>query len=401
MAVEMYVLLMYSSLKGILQKELAAIREAGLHKEERVITSPQGRVITVNGKQVLNFCANNYVGLAGSQEMRRVAHEALERYGYGLSSVRFICGTQDIHKELEKKTADFVKMDDAILYSSCMSANIGFFAAFMGEGDVIFSDALNHASVIDGIRATKAERYIWKHMDMEDLEKGLQGAKNARIRCIVTDGVFSMDGDIAPLKEICDLADKYDALVVVDDSHATGFMGEHGRGTHEHCGVESRVDVITSTYGKALGGANGGFIAGRQEIIDILRERSRTYLFSNSLAPMIAATSLRAIEYLEAHPECREKLWENTRYFRKKMIAAGFTVQESVHPIVPVMLGDARKAQEMARAMLKEGIYVIAFSYPVVPHGAARIRVQVSSDHTREDLDRAVSAFIKTSTSAV
>ncbi len=387
---------MYSRLKQILQEELTKIHEAGLHKEERIINSRQGRTVRVGDREVLNFCANNYLGLAGSEEMVRAAKEALEQYGYGLSSVRFICGTQDIHKELEKKTAEFVGMDDTILYSSCMSANMGFFASFLGEEDVIVSDALNHASIIDGIRLCKAERYIFKHLDMEDLEKGLQQMQSKRIRCIVTDGTFSMDGDIPPLKEICDLAEKYDALVVVDDSHATGFLGDRGKGSHEYRGVMGRVDVITSTYGKALGGASGGFIAGHQEIIDLLRERSRTYLFSNSLPPVIAAAARFAIEYIEKHPELREKLWENTRYFREKMQEAGFKVPESAHPIVPVMIGEARKAKDMANAMLQEGIYVIAFSYPVVPEGTARIRVQISSLHTKEDLDRAVEAFVKT-----
>jgi len=387
---------MYNSLKQILTKELKEINDAGLHKAERVITSRQGRTIKTNDREVLNFCANNYLGLAGSEEMVRAAKEALDTYGFGLSSVRFICGTQNIHKELERKTAEFVLMDDAILYSSCMAANTGFFASFLGEEDVILSDALNHASIIDGIRMTKSSRYIFEHLNMADLEKGLQEAKDKRVRCIVTDGAFSMDGDIAPLKQICDLADKYEALVVVDDSHATGFTGKNGRGTHEHCEVEGRVDIITSTYGKALGGASGGFVAGRQEIIDILRERSRTYLFSNSLAPVVAATSLFAIEYIEKHPELREKLWENTRYFRTKMQDAGFTVPESVHPIVPIMIGDAQKAQDMASLMLKEDIYVIAFSYPVVPEGKARIRVQISSDHTQEDLNKVVEAFVKT-----
>jgi glycine C-acetyltransferase len=384
---------MYATLKPILEKELQKIHESGLHKAERVITSRQGRLITSQGKEVLNFCANNYLGLAGADEMVKAAKDALEKYGFGLSSVRFICGTQDIHKELEKKTAEFVGMDDAILYSSCMSANIGFFASFLTDEDAILSDALNHASVIDGIRMSKAERYIFGHMDMADLEKGLKETQGKRVRCIVTDGVFSMDGDVASLEGICDLAEKHDALVVVDDSHATGFMGENGRGTHEHCGVMGRVDVITSTYGKALGGASGGFVAGPKELIDILRERSRTYLFSNSLPPVVAATAFFAIGYLEKHSELRKKLWENTKYFRKKMIEAGFTVPEFVHPIVPVMLGEAKKAKSMAEAMLKQGIYIIAFSYPVVPEGAARIRVQISSEHTREDINKLVAAF--------
>ena len=388
---------MYSSLKPILERELASIHESGLHKAERVITSRQGRLVESEGREVVNFCANNYLGLAGSDEMVGAAQGALQRFGFGLSSVRFICGTQEIHKELERKTAEFIGMDDAILYSSCMSANIGFFGSFLGEEDAILSDALNHASIIDGIRMCKADLYVFRHLDMSDLEKGLQAMQEKRVRCIVTDGVFSMDGDIAPLKEICDLADKYDALVVVDDSHATGFMGEHGRGTHEHCGVEGRVDAITSTYGKALGGASGGFVAGHRELIDMLRERSRTYLFSNTLPPVVASASLFAIDYIGDHPELRAKLWENTRYFRERMVNSGFTVPDSVHPIVPVIIGDAQETQRMAGEMLDEGVYVIGFSYPVVPRGAARIRVQISSDHTIEDLDRAVDAFVKTS----
>jgi glycine C-acetyltransferase len=386
---------MYKSLKPILENELQKIHDSGLHKAERVITSRQGRLIESGGKEVLNFCANNYLGLAGSDLMVKAATAALKKYGFGLSSVRFICGTQDIHKKLEEKTAEFVGMEDAILYSSCMSANIGFFASFLGEEDVILSDALNHASIVDGVRACKAERYIFKHLDMLDLTKGLQEAQGKRVRCVVTDGVFSMDGDIAPLKEICDLADKYDALVVVDDSHATGFMGKNGRGTHEYCGVLKRVDVITSTYGKALGGASGGFVSGPKELIALLRERSRTYLFSNSLPPVVAASALFAIDYIKKHPSLREKLWRNTKYFRENMQKSGFVVPESVHPIVPVMLGDAKKAKDMAEVMLKEGIYVIAFSYPVVPEGTARIRVQISSEHTKEDIDKLVAAFTK------
>lgn len=384
---------MYAFLKPILESELAKIKESGLHKPERIITSKQGRIISVGGKKVINFCANNYLGLSGSEKLVESAKKALEKYGFGLSSVRFICGTQDIHKKLEKKTAEFVGMDDAILYSSCMMANIGFFASFLTEEDMILSDALNHASLIDGIRMCKAERFVYKHMDMQSLEGGLKDTQKKRVRCIVTDGVFSMDGDIAPLKEICDLADKYNALVVVDDSHATGFMGKNGRGTHEHCGVFNRVDVITSTYGKALGGASGGFVAGPKEIIDMLRERSRTYLFSNSLPPVIAASALFAIKYIEKHPKLRANLWKNTNYFRDKIQKAGFTVPKSAHPIVPIMLGDAKKTQEIARAMLDDGIYVIGFSYPVVPEGAARIRVQISSEHTKKDMDKLIKLF--------
>ncbi len=385
---------MYTSVKKILEQELKTIAQAGLHKAEHVLSSMQNRIAVVDGKEVLNFCANNYLGLAGSSALVKAAKNALDQYGFGLSSVRFICGTQQVHKDLEKKTAEFLGMDDAILYSSCMAANIGFFATIFGEQDVILTDALNHASIIDGVRACKAERYIFKHMDMQDLEQGLQQAQAKRIRCIVTDGVFSMDGDIAPLKGICDLADKYDALVVVDDSHATGFMGENGKGTHELAGVEGHVDVITSTYGKALGGANGGFIAGKKEIVDILRERSRTYLFSNSLAPVIAGTSLFAIEYIQQHPELQQQLWENTRYFREQMKAAGFQIPEAEHPIVPVIIGDPHKTQQMAKAMFEQGIYVVAFSYPVVPQGTDRIRVQISASHTKDDIDKAVAAFI-------
>lgn len=390
---------MFSSLKPIFQSELQKINESGLHKEERVISSKQGRFITVNGKKYLNFCANNYLGLAGSKVLISAAKKALDTYGFGLSSVRFICGTQNVHKELEEETARFVGKDDAILYSSCMSANIGFFASFLTEEDMILSDALNHASIIDGIRACKAERYIFNHLDMTNLGTGLKQAENKRVRCIVTDGVFSMDGDIAPLKEICDLAEKYNALVVADDSHATGFMGKNGRGTHEQCGLArhsfsgSGVDVITSTYGKALGGASGGFIAGPKELIALLRERSRTYLFSNSLPPVVAATSLFALKHIQKHPELRRKLWKNTRYFRKKMIKAGFQVPASEHPIVPVILGDAKKTKAMAGAMFKKGIYVVSFSYPVVPEGAARIRVQISSEHKKSDLNALIAAF--------
>jgi len=385
---------MFSSLKPILKKEIAAIKDAGLYKEERIITTKQGRVVSANGKKVLNFCANNYLGLAGSEELIRAAKKGLDEHGFGLSSVRFICGTQKIHKTLEKETAAFVEKEDAILYTSCMSANMGFFASFLGEEDVILSDALNHASIIDGIRLCKAERYLFKHMDMEDLKKGLAATQKKRIRCIVTDGAFSMDGDVAPLKEICALAKKYDALVVVDDSHSTGFMGKRGHGAHEHCGVEKEVDVIISTYGKALGGAGGGFIAGPQEMIDLLRQRSRTYLFSNSLPPVIAYTSLAARLIIKKRSSLRKQLWENVRYFRAKMEKADFLLPASIHPIIPIMIGDATKAQAMAKSMFKKGIYVVAFSYPVVPQGQARIRVQISSAHSTKDLDKAVAAFI-------
>ncbi len=386
---------MYNQLKEILTKELRAINEAGLHKAERVIASKQGREILSDGAKLLNFCSNNYLGLAGSNELSRAAKKALDVYGFGLSSVRFICGTQTIHKELEQKTAQFLKKDDAILYSSCMSANMGFFSSFLTEEDAILSDALNHASIIDGMRLCKAQRYIFGHLDMSDLEKGLKEMRAKRVRCVVSDGVFSMDGDIAPLKEITTLAKKYDALVVVDDSHATGFMGANGRGTAEQLHVEDGVDVILSTYGKALGGASGGFASGHKEIIDMLRERSRTYLFSNSLPPVIAATAVFAISYIQKHPQRAPRLWKNVRYFRKEMLSAGFSLPESVHPIVPIMLGDAKKTKEMATNLLSMGIYVVGFSYPVVPEGKARIRVQISSQHTKKDLDTAIAAFKK------
>ena len=386
---------MYNDAKKLFTTELEKIHAAGLHKQERVITSRQGRVVKADGKEALNFCSNNYLGLAGSDEMVMAAKASLDVYGFGLSSVRFICGTQDVHKELEAKTAAFVGMDDAVLYTSCMAANMGFFATLLAEEDVILSDALNHASIIDGIRLSKAQRYIFTHLDMNDLEKGLREHQARRMRCIVTDGVFSMDGDISSLKDICDLADRYKALVVVDDSHATGFMGEQGRGTHEYAGVMGKVDVITSTYGKALGGAGGGFIATHKEIADMLRERSRTYLFSNSLPPVIAGAALFTLQYVEERPDLRENLWENTRYFRQEMQRNGFTVPLSEHPIVPVMIGDAAKTNDMARRMLDEGIYVVGFSYPVVPEGKARIRVQLSAAHSRDDIDRVVAAFVK------
>lgn len=386
---------MYHSAESIFEKELAAIAAAGLHKEERVITSRQGREVAVGGRTYLNFCSNNYLGLAGGEVVAEAARAAMDTYGFGLASVRFICGTQDVHRTLERETAAFLKMEDAILFSSCMMANMGIFNALLGSDDIILSDALNHASIIDGMRLAKAEKYIYKHMDMTDLERGLQEARGRRMRCIVTDGVFSMDGDITPLKEICDLAEKYDALVVVDDSHATGFVGANGRGTPEHCGVLGRVDAITSTYGKALGGAGGGYVAGRNLLVALLRERARTYLFSNSLPPAIAGAARAAIRFVAEHPELREQLWENTRYFRTRMKEAGFAVPASEHPIVPVMIGDAKKAKALAGALFDEGIYVIAFSHPVVPDGAARIRVQISAEHTREDLNLLVGAFVE------
>jgi glycine C-acetyltransferase len=379
-----------------LARQTAELRENGLYKEERIITSPQGADITVaGGRDVLNFCANNYLGLAGDPRLTAAAHKALDRWGYGLSSVRFICGTQDVHKELERRLSEFLGTDDTILYSSCFDANGGLFETLLGPEDAVISDALNHASIIDGIRLCKAKRFRYANNDMADLEKQLTEAADCRYRLIVTDGVFSMDGSIANLKAICDLADRYDALVMVDDSHAVGFMGENGRGTHEHCGVMGRVDIITGTLGKALGGASGGYTAGRKEIVEWLRQRSRPYLFSNTLAPVIAATSLAVLDLVRDEPELREKLKENSRHFRQAMTEAGFTLVPGEHPIIPVMLGDAVLAQRMAARMLEEGIYVIGFSFPVVPKGQARIRTQMSAAHSREQLERAVAAFVK------
>lgn len=375
--------------------ELQQINEAGLYKTQRVIESRQGTVVTVDGKQLINFCANNYLGLSGRDEMVDAAKATLDKYGYGVSSVRFICGTQTVHKELEAKVAAYLHKDAAITFSSCWDANEAVFATLLNDQDAIITDELNHASLIDGIRLCKAERRIFKHMDMADLEKHLQESQDKRLRCIVTDGVFSMDGDIAPLKAICDLADKYNAYVVVDDSHATGFMGETGRGAVEAEGVLDRVDIITTTFGKALGGATGGCIAGPQAVVDLLHQRARTTLFTNSMPPVVAGTTLFALDFIEQHPELREQLWENARYFREHMIAAGFKVPESFHPIVPVMIGDGKAASDMAKDMIDEGIYVIGFSYPVVPMGKARIRVQISAIHTKEQIDQLLAAFTK------
>ncbi|MDP3970391.1 MAG: glycine C-acetyltransferase [bacterium] len=386
---------MYDSLKKVVSSGLAEINEAGLYKGQRLISGHQGTIVEVEGKELINFCANNYLGLSGKQELVDVAKENLDKYGYGLSSVRFICGTQTVHKELEAKIAEFLHKEDAITFTSCWDANEAVFASLLTADDAVLTDALNHASLIDGIRLCKAERRIFKHMDMSDLEQQLQDTQDKRLRCIVTDGVFSMDGDVAPLKEICDLADKYDAYVVVDDSHATGFMGETGRGAVEQEGVLDRVDIITTTFGKALGGANGGCIAGPKEVIELLHQKARTTLFTNSLAPVIAGTTIFVLDYIDQHPELREQLWTNTNYFREKMIAAGFTVPESVHPIVPVMIGDGKAAGDMAADMLEEGIYVIGFSYPVVPMDTARIRVQISAEHTIEQIDVLVTAFTK------
>jgi glycine C-acetyltransferase len=379
--------------------QLDTIRAAGTYKRERTLTTPQGPVVRANGGGgVLNLCANNYLGLAQHPRVRQAAHEALEHWGYGLASVRFICGTQTVHKELEASLSDFLGTEDTILYSSCFDANGGLFETLLGPEDAVISDELNHASIIDGIRLCKARRYRYKNCDMADLEAQLQEAtaQGARFKLIATDGVFSMDGFIAPLKAICDLADKYQALVVVDDSHAVGFMGQQGRGSHEHCGVMGRVDILTGTLGKALGGASGGYTSGRKEVIELLRQRSRPYLFSNTLAPTIAGGSIAALDLLRQSTRLRDQLEESTRYFRAQMTAAGFNIAPGEHPIVPVMLGDAALASRVADAMLERGVYVIGFSYPVVPQGKARIRTQISAGLTRDDLDRAVQAFVET-----
>lgn len=387
---------MYGTIKEELQKELAAIKEAGLYKTERIIVSPQSSVIAVqDGREVLNFCANNYLGLSSHPEVIKAAHEALETHGFGMSSVRFICGTQDIHKELERQTAAFVGAEDCILYAAAFDANGGVFEPLLGEEDAIISDELNHASIIDGIRLCKAKRFRYKHNDMADLEAQLQAAASCRRVLIVTDGVFSMDGTIAQLDKICDLADQYGAMVMVDECHASGFMGKTGRGTPEHKNVLGRIDIITGTYGKALGGASGGFTAARKEIVELLRQRSRPYLFSNTLAPSIVGASLKVLELLRASTALRDKLEANTRYFREAMTAVGFDILPGEHPIVPIMLYDAPLAQEFARQLLEEGIYVIGFFYPVVPKGKARIRVQISAGHEPEHLQKAVAAFTK------
>jgi len=382
-----------------LTAQLGAIREAGTWKRERVLTTPQDAHIRANGGgSVLNLCANNYLGLAQDPRVRRAAHDALEQWGYGMASVRFICGTQGVHKALEGKLSEFLGTEDTILYSSCFDANGGLFETLLGPEDAVISDELNHASIIDGIRLCKAARLRYKNCDMADLEAKLGESKNARFRLVATDGVFSMDGRIAPLREICDLADRHGALVMVDDSHAVGFMGRKGRGTHEHCGVMDRVDIITGTLGKALGGASGGYTSGRKEIVELLRQRSRPYLFSNTLAPMIAGASIEVLNLLGGSTALRDRLEENTRFFREAMTSAGFDIAPGSHPIIPVMLGDAALATRFADAMLKRGVYVIGFSYPVVPHGKARIRTQMSAAHSREDLESAVAAFTETRT---
>ena len=389
---------MNSSFQTHLTAQLNAIHKAGTYKRERVLSTPQGTLVRANGgAAVLNMCANNYLGLAQHPKVRQAAHEALEHWGYGLASVRFICGTQGVHKELEASLSDFLGTEDTILYGSCFDANGGLFETILGPEDAIISDELNHASIIDGVRLCKAQRYRYKNCDMADLEAQLiaADAKDARFKLIATDGVFSMDGFIAPLKEICDLADKYNALVMVDDSHAVGFMGAHGRGTHEHCDVMGRIDILTGTLGKALGGASGGYTSGRKEIIELLRQRSRPYLFSNTLAPTIAGASIAALNLLKQSTKLRDTLEANTRFFREAITAAGFNIVPGVHPIVPIMLGDAALAAKFADAMLERGVYVIGFSFPVVPQGKARIRTQISAAHTREDLELAVKAFVE------
>lgn len=389
---------MFKNVKPVLENELKEIREAGLYKEERIITTPQSAEIkTDKGVEVLNFCANNYLGLSSHPSVIEAAHQAIEDYGFGLSSVRFICGTQKIHKDLERKIADFVGAEDAILYAAAFDANGGVFEPLLGKEDAIVSDSLNHASIIDGVRLCKAARFRYKNNDMADLEAQLKAAKDggARRIMIATDGVFSMDGSLAQLDKVCDLADKYDAMVMVDECHATGFVGKTGRGTVEHCGVMGRVDIITGTFGKALGGASGGFTAARKEIVEMLRQKSRPYLFSNTVAPAIVGASIKVLDLLTESTALRDKLEDNTQYFRKEMTAAGFDILPGVHPIVPIMLYDAKLSQDFANKLLEEGIYVIGFFYPVVPKEKARIRVQISAGHDRAHLERAVAAFTK------
>jgi glycine C-acetyltransferase len=386
---------MYGELKNHLETEFETIRNSGLFKKERIIESAQGAEISVGGKTVINFCANNYLGLSSHPKVIQAAKDVLDTRGYGMSSVRFICGTQDIHKTLEKKISDFLGTEDTILYAAAFDANGGVFEPLFGEEDAIISDELNHASIIDGVRLCKAQRYRYKNNDMADLEAQLKQAQAQRFRIIVTDGAFSMDGFLAKLDEVCALAEKYNALVMVDDSHCTGFVGKTGRGTHEHCGVIGKVDIITGTLGKALGGAMGGFTSGRKEIIEMLRQRSRPYLFSNSLAPSIVGAATAVFDLLSETTTLRDKLMDNTAYFRKAMTAAGFDIREGIHPIVPIMLYDAKIAQVFADKLLSEGIYVIGFFFPVVPKEKARIRVQISAGHEKEHLDKAIAAFTK------
>jgi glycine C-acetyltransferase len=387
---------MFERMRSHLVTQLEEIRTAGLWKPERVIESPQGATVAVLHRDVLNLCANNYLGLADHPEVVAAAKEALDRWGYGMASVRFICGTQEVHKELEAALTEFLGTEDTILYSSCFDANGGVFEALLDESDAIISDALNHASIIDGIRLCKAKRFRYANRDMEDLERQLKDSQDARFRLVVTDGVFSMDGYMAPLPEICDLAEKYDAMVMVDDSHAVGFIGANGRGTHEHHGVMGRIDAITGTLGKALGGASGGYVSGREELVAMLRQRSRPYLFSNSVPPPIVAASLKVLELIRDAKDLRTRLADNTKFFRARMTEEEFDILPGDHPIVPVMIGDAAAASRVAAAMLERGVYVVGFSYPVVPQGKARIRTQVSAAHTRDDLERAVRAFAET-----
>jgi glycine C-acetyltransferase len=387
---------MYETLKPILVKEIQNIKDAGLYKEERIITTPQGADIQVSGgKEVINFCANNYLGLSSHPAVIEAAHKAIDTHGFGMSSVRFICGTQDIHKELEQKLSEFLGTEDTILYAAAFDANGGVFEPLFNEEDAIISDELNHASIIDGVRLCKAQRFRYKNNDMEDLEAKLKEAAGCRNRIIVTDGVFSMDGTIAQLDIIAELAEKYKALVMVDECHASGFLGKTGRGSIEHCGVMGKLDIITGTLGKALGGASGGFTSGKKEIIEMLRQRSRPYLFSNTLAPSIVGASIAVLDMLSQTTTLRDKLEQNTLYFRAQMTAAGFDIKPGVHPIVPIMLYEAKLSQDFARKLLDEGIYVIGFYYPVVPQGKARIRVQISAAHEREHLDKAIAAFTK------
>ena len=387
---------MYGNLKAHLQSELAQIEENGLLKKERIITSPQGAEVTIStGENVVIMCANNYLGLSSHPDVIQASKDALDSHGFGMSSVRFICGTQDLHKNLEKKIAEFYGTEDTILYAAAFDANGGLFEPLFGKEDAIISDALNHASIIDGVRLCKAQRYRYQHSDMKDLEEQLKLAQEQRFRIIVTDGVFSMDGDIAKMDEICDLADKYDALVMTDECHSAGFIGKTGRGVPEYCNVLDRVDIITGTLGKALGGAMGGYTTGKKEVIEMLRQKSRPYLFSNSLAPSIVGASLKVFDLLSESTELRDLLEENTKYFKEKIIAAGFDIKKGDSPIVPIMLYDAALSQKFADGLLAEGIYAIGFFYPVVPKGAARIRTQISAAHSKEELDRAINAFIK------
>lgn len=375
------------------EKEIKNIKDAGVYKSEHIMQSPQGRTVTVGGKEYINFCANNYLGLAGTDLLKEESEKVLTKWGYGLASVRFICGTQTIHKELEEKVAKFVGCEDAVLYSSCFMANVGLMQTFFGEDDAIISDALNHASIIDAVRLTKADRHIYEHLNLTDLEEKLKATQDKRYRLIATDGVFSMDGHIAPLKEIVELAKKYDALVFVDDAHSTGVMGEKGRGTAEATGVLGEVDFITGTFGKALGGAGGAFTATSTQATEYLRQKSRTYLFSNSLDTVITGLSIFVLDHLQAHPEISERLWSNTKRFRSKMTEAGFHVSEAPHPITPIMINDEEKTAQVAKALFERGIYAVGFSYPVVPKGTARVRVQISAAHTEADIDHAVEVF--------